>query len=151
VEEDIDLGDVFDMETHLCGNRPLVLVVEDDEINLSLVTHALRIFGFAQISTLKGEEVMGLTQTYKPDLILLDIVLPDLNGLDVLQALQHNYETRSIPVVAMTALSNPEERQQLLHLGFRDCLQKPYSIAQLETILFENITFQNITQMQFAS
>jgi two-component system, cell cycle response regulator DivK len=156
MKADMDLGNVFELGMHPSANRSLILVVEGDEINLSLVTHALRLFGLAQISTLKGKEVMGLTQTYKPDLILLDIVLPDLSGLDVLQALQQNYETRSIPVVAMTALSDLEKRQQLLNLGFSDCLQKPYTIAQLETILLKNITSQNITsqniiQMQSAS
>lgn len=126
--------------------RSLILVVEGDEMNLLLVTHALQLFGFAQISTLIGKEVVELAQTHQPDLILLNIVLPDLSGLDVVCALQQNYETRSIPVVAMTALSGLEERQQLLHLGFSDCLQKPYGIDQLKKILF-----QNITQMQSAS
>ncbi|MBE9177058.1 response regulator [Oculatella sp. LEGE 06141] len=115
--------------------RPLVLAVDDNEDNLLMLVHALELFGFASISTLEGQAVLALAETHQPDLILLDIVMVDSNGIDIVQQLRRNLRTEQIPIVAVTALASVEDRRQMLDIGCNDCLSKPYDINALQVLL----------------
>lgn len=115
--------------------RPLVMAVDDNEDNLLILVHALNIFGFANISTLEGQAVVDLATCHQPDLILLDILMGEINGTDILRQLRQNAATQHIPVIAVTALASAEERKYLLNLGFVDCLPKPYDIDELQHLL----------------
>jgi CheY-like chemotaxis protein len=115
--------------------HPLILVADDNEDNLLLLVHTLNIFGFSHISTVKGQAVFNLAQNYQPDLILLDVIFPDVSGIEVIKRLKNDPQTKSIPIIAVTALARQEDRNQLLQLGCQDYLDKPYDLDKLELML----------------
>jgi CheY-like chemotaxis protein len=125
--------------SHPPASQPLVLAVDDNKDNLLVLTHALKLFGYAYISTQEGQSVLPLAQSHQPALILLDVVLRDLSGVDVLQHLKQDSSTKHIPVIAVTALTCVEACEQLLQLGCSDCLHKPYSLKALEALLRQHV------------
>jgi two-component system, cell cycle response regulator DivK len=81
----------------------------------------------------------------------LDIVLPNLGGIDVIQRLKQTPQTRHIPIIAVTALARSEERKEFLQMGCSDCIYKPYSLNDLEARLQQRFTQHHLTQMWSAS
>lgn len=117
------------------AQRPVVLVVDDDEDNLRLMTFVLEIFNCTLITAKDGETALALAKNYRPDLILLDIILPDLSGVEIVQKLRHNQQTRQIPVIALTALATPEDKEKILSAGCNEYMKKPYMVDELEMLL----------------
>ncbi|MBD2005083.1 MULTISPECIES: response regulator [Cyanophyceae] len=116
--------------------QPMILVVEDNEDNLLLLSEVLLAIDCSFITTTNGNAAILLAQTYQPKLILLDILLPDMNGEEVVYNLKQNPQTMAIPIVAVTALARPGDRENLLFAGCSDYISKPYLIDDLETIIF---------------
>ncbi|MBD2103132.1 response regulator [Leptolyngbya sp. FACHB-261] len=119
----------------IVAGQPLILVVEDEEDNLLLSTQALEVFGYSYIGVTTGQAALSLTQQYQPALILLDLILPDLHGLEVVQRLRHNPKTAHLPVVALTAMAMVGDREKALKAGCSDYLSKPYSLDDLEAVI----------------
>ena len=112
--------------------RHRLLAVDDHDDSLLLLTQTLARLDRSLVTTQSGETALKLAQTLQPDLILLDIVLPDLSGFDVICQLRQNVETASIPIIAVTALARADDRQKLLQAGCIDCISKPYLLEDLE-------------------
>lgn len=111
-----------------------ILVIEDEQTILKAISIALEEAGFHVLSAIDGEtgEQMAAAQT--PDLILLDIILPRKNGLDVLKGLKNNAATNAIPVILLTNLSDTETVSQGVALGARGYLVKAnYSLDEVVT------------------
>ena len=115
--------------------RPLVLAVDDNEDNLVLLNQVLMLLGCSFISSKDGHSAILLAQSYQPDLILLDIMLPDLDGMEVVRQLKQDPQTRQIPVVAVTAMARTEDRDRILAAGCDDYIKKPYMIDGLEATI----------------
>jgi CheY-like chemotaxis protein len=111
-------------------------VVEDNDDNLLLMSYALESLGCKLICQTDSSTTVLVAKEYQPDLILLDILLPGLNGIDVLHYLRQEPLTSNIAVVAVTALAGTEDRERILKAGFDDYISKPYMIEDLEAILF---------------
>lgn len=109
-----------------------ILAVDDNEDNLMLLTEVLRVFDCALLTATHGQMALILAQSCHPDLILLDVMLPDLNGVEVVRHLKHNPQTENIPVIAVTALAREEDRDRLLRAGCTDYISKPYMLEELE-------------------
>lgn len=109
-----------------------VLAVDDNEDNLMLLTEVLRVFDCALLTATHGQMALILAQSCHPDLILLDVMLPDLNGEEVVYNLKDNPRTENIPVIAVTALAREEDRDRLLRAGCIDYISKPYMLEDLE-------------------
>ncbi|HAX78815.1 MAG TPA: response regulator [Cyanobacteria bacterium UBA11372] len=120
--------------------RPLVLAVDDNEDNLGLISFTLDLFGFAFISAPDGQTTLELAQTHQPDLILLDIMLPDLDGIEVVRRLKQDLRTSSIKIIAVTALARDEDRASILAAGCQDYISKPYMVDDLEALLRRYLT-----------
>jgi len=116
-------------------NQPLILAVDDDEDNLLLLTEVLRPLECLFITATQGQTAINLAQDHQPSLILLDIMLPDLSGIEVVHQLKQNPQTMTIPVIAVTALAREEDRDHLLLAGCDDYISKPYMIDELEAII----------------
>jgi two-component system, cell cycle response regulator DivK len=109
----------------------LILLVEDHELNLELARDVLQLHGFRTLEARTAAEGIELARTHRPDLVLLDIQLPDRNGLAVLRQLRQMPETARLPVVALTALAMREDRERLLAAGFDAYLSKPLDVRAL--------------------
>lgn len=117
------------------GSRPLVLVVEDNPVNLELVEAVLDREGYEVISAVSAEEALKRLERLRPDLVLLDIQLPGLDGLGLTRLLKANPATVEIPIVALTAHARPEDRQAALDAGCVEYISKPIDTRTLPTQL----------------
>ncbi len=115
--------------------RPLVLAVDDNEDNLVLLSQVLESLECFVISAKDGKTAILMAQNYQPDLILLDIMLPDLDGIEAIRQLKQNPETEKIPIVAITAMARTEDRDRILNAGCDDYVKKPYIIDELEVTI----------------
>ncbi|WP_235355254.1 response regulator [Aliterella atlantica] len=110
-----------------------VLAVDDNEDNLMLLTEVLKVFDCALLTATHGQMALMLAHSCHPDLILLDVMLPDINGEEVVHYLKGNPQTEDIPVIAVTALAREEDRDRLLRAGCIDYVSKPYMLEDLES------------------
>lgn len=112
-----------------------VLVVDDDPDNLFYAECAVESLGHQWVSTTLGNMTLALALAYQPDIIMLDIWLQDMPGIDVLAQLRRNRQTAKIPTIAVTALSMPQDIAEISAAGFSDYLLKPYLLEDLKKIL----------------
>jgi two-component system, cell cycle response regulator DivK len=108
----------------------LILIVEDNEKNLKLVRDILQFRGYRTLEAGTAEEGISLAGEHRPDLILMDIQLPDMDGGTALQQLRAEPSTAGIPVVALTAQAMAGDRERLLGAGFDGYLTKPINIRE---------------------
>ena len=108
----------------------LILIVEDNDKNLKLVRDVLRFRGYRTLEAGTAGEGIGLANEHRPDLILMDIQLPDMDGGAALARLRAEPSTAGIPVVALTAQAMASDRERLLGAGFDGYLPKPISIKE---------------------
>ena len=114
----------------------LVLIVEDNDKNLELVQDILEFRGFRTLAASNGRDAVELARIHQPDLVLMDIQLPGLDGVRALRQLRSDASTTAIPVVALTAFAMTEDRGRLLEAGFDGYLAKPIDVRTLpETVL----------------
>lgn len=112
-----------------------VLIVEDNELNMKLFHDLLDAHGYATIQTRSGTEALDLARQHKPDLILMDIQLPEVSGLDVTRWLKEDEELRSIPVIAVTAFAMKGDEDRIRAGGCEAYISKPISVGQfLQTV-----------------
>ena len=108
----------------------LVLIVDDNELNLKLARDVLRHAGFRTLEGATGGACLALAAEHQPDVILLDIRLPDMDGSDALVRLRAGEGTAPIPVVAVTSYAMIGDRERLLAQGFDGYLEKPISVRE---------------------
>ena len=112
-----------------------VLIVEDNELNMKLFGDLLEAHGYATIKTGNGIEAIELARSNRPDLIIMDIQLPEVSGLDVTRWLKEDEELKSIPVIAVTAFAMKGDEERIRKGGCEAYLSKPISVAKfLETV-----------------
>lgn len=116
--------------------KPTILIVDDDEDNRVLISQQLiELFDCSLLTAADGNTALSMASCYHLDLILLDIMLPDLAGTEVVQRLRQNPAQVKTPIIAVTALARQEDREQILQAGCDDCLTKPYDLDELDTIV----------------
>jgi two-component system cell cycle response regulator DivK len=108
----------------------LVLIVEDDELNLKLVRDVLRFTGYRTLEARTAAGGLALARAHHPDLVLLDVQLPDTDGVAALGHLRASAATAAIPVVALTALAMKDDRARFLAAGFDGYLPKPLDVRR---------------------
>jgi two-component system cell cycle response regulator DivK len=112
-----------------------VLIVEDNELNMKLFNDLLEAHGYATIQTKSGVEAVELARRHRPNLILMDIQLPEVSGLEVTQWLKDDDELRTIPIIAITAFAMKGDEEKIRQGGCEAYLSKPISVAKfLETV-----------------
>ena len=112
-----------------------VLIVEDNELNMKLFNDLLEAHGYFTLQTKDGVEALRMARTHRPDLILMDIQLPEVSGLEVTKWIKEDDELRSIPVVAVTAFAMKGDEERIRAGGCEAYLSKPISVAKfLETV-----------------
>ncbi len=112
-----------------------ILIVEDNELNMKLFNDLLEAHGYKTIKTRSGVEAVALARQHRPDLILMDIQLPGISGLEVTQKMKNDTDLRHIPVIAITAFAMKGDEEKILQGGCEAYLSKPISIVKfLETV-----------------
>ncbi len=112
-----------------------VLIVEDNELNMKLFNDLLDAHGYRTLQTRDGMEALDMARTHKPDLILMDIQLPEVSGLEVTKWLKADDELQSIPVVAVTAFAMKGDEEKIREGGCEAYISKPISVATfLDTV-----------------
>ena len=112
------------------AHSPLVLIVDDNERNLKLAGDVLRAAGFRTLDAADGTEAIALATEHLPDVVLLDLRLPDIDGMDVARTLRDEPRTRGIPVVALSALRLDSDDARLAEVGFAGAIAKPINVTK---------------------
>jgi two-component system, cell cycle response regulator DivK len=114
-----------------------ILIVEDNELNMKLFVDLLESHGYQTVGTPNGMEVLALARKHRPDLILMDIQLPDVSGLEVTKWLKGDPELKVIPVIAVTAFAMKGDEERIREGGCEAYLSKPISVAKfIETVRY---------------
>lgn len=116
-------------------NAPLILIVEDNETNIMMVSSYLQAKGYRALLANNGQQAISLAQAHRPDLILMDIQMPDMDGLEAIQHLRRDPCLVSVPIIALTALAMTGDRERCLTAGANDYVTKPIKLKQLTELL----------------
>jgi len=108
----------------------LILIVEDNDKNLKLVRDVLQVKGYETIEAGTAEDGIALARERKPDLVLMDIQLPGMNGIDALRVLRADASTAGIPVIAVTASVMQQDRNLITEAGFDGYIGKPINLKE---------------------
>jgi len=119
------------MESTVTGQRAgrKVLIVEDNELNMKLFNDLLEAHGYTTLQTKNGRDALDIARLHRPDLILMDIQLPEVSGLEITKRLKEDEELRGIPVVAVTAFAMKGDEEKIRQGGCEGYIAKPISIA----------------------
>lgn len=112
-----------------------VLIVEDNELNMKLFHDLLEAHGIGTIETRSGLEVLEIARAKKPDLILMDIQLPEVSGLDVTKWLKNDEALKKIPVIAVTAFAMKGDEEKIREGGCEDYISKPISVSRFLEVI----------------
>lgn len=113
----------------------VVLIVEDNEKNMKLARDVLQVKGYTTLEAVTGEDGVRLAKEKLPDLVLMDIQLPGISGIDALKALRDDAQTENIPVAALTASVTPTDRSRISAAGFDAFLSKPIDLKEFLEIV----------------
>lgn len=112
-----------------------ILIVEDNELNAKLFKDILEANGYDAIESRDGLNVVAIVKDQRPDLVLMDIQLPNVSGIDIITELKADDALKAIPVIAVTAFAMQEDEDRILASGCESYIAKPIDISQLvETI-----------------
>jgi len=115
--------------------RKKVLIVEDNDLNMKLFNDLLVAHGYGTLQTKDGTEALALARQYRPDLILMDIQLPEVSGLQVTQWIKSDAVLRSIPIIAVTAFAMKGDEEKIRDGGCEAYIAKPISVSSfLKTV-----------------
>lgn len=116
-------------------NQPVILVVDDIATNIALVKAMLRNKNYEVVSAQSGAQALKIVEEQKPDIIILDIMMPGMDGYEVLARLRSNVETKDIKVIMLSAISKEEDIQKAMELGADDYITKPIVVKKLHDAL----------------
>ncbi|MBI3592942.1 MAG: response regulator [Nitrospirae bacterium] len=112
------------------SNKAKILVVEDNQVNLELFMDFLNVGGYECIHATKGEDAIEIARKENPDLVLLDIQLPGVDGLTVVKTLKSDEATKNIKVIALTAYAMKGDKEMFLDKGFDGYIPKPITMKK---------------------
>ena len=112
-----------------------VLIVEDNDLNMKLFNDLLQANGYQTLQTKDGREAVDIARAHHPDLILMDIQLPEISGLEITRILKEDGDLRGIPVIAVTAFAMKGDEEKIREGGCEGYIAKPISVANfLQTV-----------------
>ena len=116
-----------------------VLIVEDNELNMKLFHDLLEAHGIETVQTREGKRAFDMALEHKPDLVIMDIQLPEISGLDITRRLKEHSELKSIPVIAVTAFAMKGDEQKIREGGCEDYISKPISVARFVEVVKKHL------------
>lgn len=137
---------VSDQASDTKQTEKTVLIVEDNELNMKLFHDLLEAHGIGTIETRNGNDVLKIAKEHKPDLILMDIQLPEVSGLDVTRWLKDDPDLRDIPVIAVTAFAMKGDEQKIRDGGCEDYISKPISVTHFIEVIEKHLKTERKTE-----
>lgn len=125
------MGTQTPLEPFIGDRAPRVLAVDDEPVHLQILSTLLTRWGCTVLTAVDGADALAAAHTESPDVVLLDVILPDQSGFDVCRTLQTDPATAHIPIVFLTAMSSAEALSMAFETGGRDFLTKPFKIGEL--------------------
>jgi len=122
------------------STRKKVLIVEDNDLNMKLFNDLLVAHGYGTLQTRDGIEALALARQHHPDLILMDIQLPEISGLQVTQWIKRDDDLRMIPVIAVTAFAMKGDEEKIRDGGCEAYIAKPISVASFLRTVEQSLT-----------
>jgi CheY-like chemotaxis protein len=119
------------LPSNVINRHPVILIAEDNPANMETMTGYLESRGYRPIEAENGLQAIELARSHQPDIILMDIQMPDLNGFEAIARLRQIPECAKIPIIALTALASPPDRQKCLDAGADGYVTKPVKLSQL--------------------
>lgn len=119
------------METLSTNGKPVILIVDDIPVNIQLIQSYLAAAGYETVVAQNGEEAIFRVRESLPDLILLDVMMPKMNGLDTCRILKQNKQTQHIPIIMVTALNELDDKIRGIEAGADDFISKPFNRLEL--------------------
>lgn len=127
--------DAEDNKSESAGGEKRVLIVEDNELNMKLFRDLLQAHGYATIESRDGLDALKMARSERPDLILMDIQLPEVSGLEVAKWIKEDDNLKHIPIIAVTAFAMKGDEEKIRAGGCEAYLAKPISLTNfLETV-----------------
>lgn len=120
-----------------------ILIVEDNELNMKLFNDLLEAHGYTTLQSRNGMEAFELARQHKPDLVLMDIQLPEVSGLEVIKWLKEDDELCEIPVIAVTAFAMKGDEDRIREAGCEAYLSKPISVANFLDVVTQHLPVAN--------
>jgi len=108
-----------------------ILIVDDEEDIVNLIAYNLEKEGYSTLKAFDGETALKILQTQSPDLMILDLMLPKMNGLDICRSVRHNPQIADLPIIMLTAKSDEIDKVTGLEIGADDYMTKPFSVKEL--------------------
>lgn len=116
-----------------------VLIVEDNELNMKLFHDLLEAHDIDAVQTREGTKAVEMAREHKPDLIIMDIQLPEVSGLEVTKWLKADDELKTIPVIAVTAFAMKGDEQKIREGGCEDYISKPISVTRFLEVVYKHL------------
>ncbi len=117
------------------AEKPLILAIDEDEDNILVISYLIKSLSCRLITTTKGQHTLSIAKKYLPNLILLEIALPDADGLSIIKKLKQDKITQNIPIIVVTRLSGSKVRKRIESAGCNGYLCKPYLFEELESLI----------------
>jgi CheY-like chemotaxis protein len=112
-----------------------ILVVDDNEANLRLINAMLKTRGYDLMEARSGEAALDILAAQQPSLVLMDVQMPGLSGIDVARTIRSMPTLTDVPLIAITAMAMKGDREEILAAGFNDYLAKPYKMGELLSLV----------------
>ena len=125
----LDKSQLTPEEKRRRASEKTILIVEDNELNMKLFHDLIQAHGYNILQTKDGMEALKLARQHKPDLILMDIQLPEVSGLEVTKWIKEDDNLKSIPIIAVTAFAMKDDEEKVLRAGCQAYISKPISIS----------------------
>jgi DNA-binding response OmpR family regulator len=132
-------------------DRPVIMVVDDDPDTRSILVRHIRREGFSVLEATSGLECLRLTKQHPPDVILLDVMMPEMDGFAVCNALRADSGTAEIPIIMLTARDDIEARAEGMKLGVSDFIAKPVVRQELAERIRAQLEMLNAARANFAT
>ncbi len=127
--------------------KKTVLIVEDNELNMKLFHDLLEAHGIGTVQTNDGRLAFDMAKEHKPDLIIMDIQLPEISGLEVTKTLKQDDDLKSIPVIAVTAFAMKGDEQKIREGGCEDYISKPISVSRFIDVVKKHLYKDDPSQL----
>jgi len=128
--------------------KDVILIVEDDDKSRKLVRDLLTFHGYETVEAVNGLDGVRLAREHMPALVLMDIQLPDISGIEARNRIRADEATREIPVIAVTASVMPEDRERVVEAGFDGYQRKPISVKELLAVVRQTIDQRPVKPVQ---